>query len=183
MIGDFNLTRSSEDKNIANFDHRLADKFNVAISSLALIELPLLDRLYTWSNKHAVPTLARLDRVFMNGEFAQLFPNVVLNSRIVATSDHIPLILTTPTSIPKMFRFHFENAWLKHSSFLPSVLPAWSKVFVSSDATGGLVGWIKALWHTAKAWSKHHRIRPEELNNATFLCCSWTSTKSPGRFL
>lgn len=169
VIGDFNLTRSPEDKNTANFDHSLADKFNAAINSLSLIELPLLDRLYTWSNKHTAPTLARLDWAFMNNEFAQLFPHTVLNSRIGVTSDHVPLVLSAPTSIPKMFHFRFENAWLKHPSFLLSVLPAWSEAFVSTDATGGLVGRIKAFRHAAKAWSKQHRARLEELNNATFI--------------
>lgn len=147
----------------------MAARFNEAIDALALLELPLLDRLYTWSNKRAEPTLARLDRAFINGGFAQLFPNSSLNSRFGATSDHIPLILTTPTSIPKSFCFQFKNTWLKHPSFLPSVLPAWSDAFVPLDATGSLVGRIKALRHCAKAWSKSHRACPEELSNASFI--------------
>jgi hypothetical protein len=79
------------------------------------------------------------------------------------------LILTTPTSIPKSFRFRFENAWLKHPTFLPSLLPVWSRAFVPSDATGGLVGRIKALRHGAKAWSRKHRACPDDYNNASFI--------------
>jgi hypothetical protein len=150
VIGDFNLTCAPADKNNTNFDQRLAAKFNSTIDGLVLIELPLLDRLYTWSNKRATPTLARLDRPFINGGFTQLFPNSNLNSCLGSTSDHVPLILTTPTSIPKSFCFRFENAWLKHPTFLPSLLPVWSGAFVSSNATGGLVGRIKALRHGAK---------------------------------
>jgi hypothetical protein len=60
--------------------------------------------------------------MFINGGFAQLFPNSSLNSRFGSTSNHVPLILTAPTSIPKSFRFRFENAWLKHPTFLPSIL-------------------------------------------------------------
>lgn len=59
VIGDFNLTRTPSDKNNDLFDWRLANKFNSAIDGLALIELPILDRLYTWSNKRESPTLAR----------------------------------------------------------------------------------------------------------------------------
>lgn len=169
VIGDFNLTRAPEDKNTAHFEHRLAAKFNTTVDSLALLELPLLDRLYTWSNKRAVPKLARLDQAFMNNDFAHLFPNSTLNSRIGATSDHVPLVHTIPTSIPNTFRFQFKNAWLKHPSFLPSVLPAWSEPFVPLDATGALVRRIKALRHAAKAWSKHHRARTVDLNNAIFI--------------
>jgi endonuclease/exonuclease/phosphatase family metal-dependent hydrolase len=119
LIGDFNLTSSPADKNNANFDQRLAARFNTAIDSLALIELPLLGRLYTWPNKRATPTLARLDHAFIDGGFNQLF----LNSCLSSTSDLVPLILTAPTSIPKSFLFRFENAWLKHPTFLPSILP------------------------------------------------------------
>ncbi|TVU02265.1 hypothetical protein EJB05_52261, partial [Eragrostis curvula] len=64
--GDFNLLRDTADKNNERFDFALAAAFNDAINQLNLIELPLLDRLFTWSNKRASPTLARLDRVFIN---------------------------------------------------------------------------------------------------------------------
>lgn len=74
IIGDFNLTRSPLDKNNSSFDHRLAAKFNAALDGLGLIELPLLDQLYTWSNRRADPTLARLDHAFVNHDFSMLFP-------------------------------------------------------------------------------------------------------------
>lgn len=54
-IGDYNLTRVPVDKTNSNFDQRLADKFNSSINRLALIELLLLDRLFTWSNKRESP--------------------------------------------------------------------------------------------------------------------------------
>ena len=38
-----------------------------------------------------------------------------------------------------------------------------------SNATGGLVGRIKALRHGGKAWSKAHRARPDDYNNASFI--------------
>lgn len=109
-ISDYNLTRAPVDKNNNYFDQRLADKFNGSINRLALIELPLLDRLYTWSNKRDSPTLARLDRALINNAFATTFPNSTLTSRLGSTSDHVPLILTIPTSIPKSHRLRFENA-------------------------------------------------------------------------
>lgn len=64
-IGDYNLTRSPTDKNTHGFNWSLANKFNNLIHDLALVELPVMDRLYTWSNKRASPTLARLDRAFV----------------------------------------------------------------------------------------------------------------------
>jgi hypothetical protein len=40
--------------------------FNDCINSLCLIELPLHDRKFTWSNHRDSPTLVRLDRFFIN---------------------------------------------------------------------------------------------------------------------
>lgn len=116
-IGDYNLTREPADKNNGIFDQSLADKFNASINRLALLELPLLDRLYTWSNRRDTPILARLDRALVNNAFASSFPNSTLTSRLGSTSDHVPLILTIPTATPKSHRFHLENAWLKCPGF------------------------------------------------------------------
>jgi hypothetical protein len=66
VVGDFNLVCAPGDKNNCNFDLSLATAFNASISNLALFELPLLDRMYTWSNKRSSPVLARLDRAFFN---------------------------------------------------------------------------------------------------------------------
>jgi hypothetical protein len=56
VVGDFNLVRDPSDKNNGIFNPALANSFNEEIKNLALFELPLLDRLYTWSNKHASPS-------------------------------------------------------------------------------------------------------------------------------
>ena len=57
ILGDFNLICFSHEKNKRSFRQREADAFNSTINALALIELPLLDRRFTWSNKRASPTL------------------------------------------------------------------------------------------------------------------------------
>ena len=43
LAGDFNLIRSSNDKNNGHVDSRLTELFNDTLNSLALMELPLLD--------------------------------------------------------------------------------------------------------------------------------------------
>lgn len=50
LLGDFNLMRHAHDKNNAAFRQNEADLFNQTI--ILLLELPLLDRAFTWSNKH-----------------------------------------------------------------------------------------------------------------------------------
>ncbi|CAN6285105.1 unnamed protein product [Urochloa humidicola] len=61
LFGDFNLTRSPSDKNNSNFHSSESALFNATLHDLGLLEIPLLDRAYTWSNKRDVPTLVRLD--------------------------------------------------------------------------------------------------------------------------
>jgi hypothetical protein len=76
---------------------------------MCLIELPLLDRRYTWSNKRANLTLERLDQAFINLCWDELLPNTMLSSLTRATSDHVPLKVTVSTTILVSRVFHFEN--------------------------------------------------------------------------
>ncbi|KAF8762519.1 hypothetical protein HU200_009494 [Digitaria exilis] len=62
IIGDFNLTRLPTDKNKGPFNHSEAHLFNDTINTIALLEIPLVDRAFTWSNKRDNPTLVRLDQ-------------------------------------------------------------------------------------------------------------------------
>jgi endonuclease/exonuclease/phosphatase family metal-dependent hydrolase len=80
IIGDFNFTRSPEDKNSENFLYSDADMFNSTINYLALIELPLVDCSYTWSNRRDEPTLILLDHYFINTDWHAIFPNSSLTS-------------------------------------------------------------------------------------------------------
>jgi hypothetical protein len=52
--------RYSSDKNINTFRQQEADLFNETINQLSLIELPLMDRAFTWSNNRQNPTLQKL---------------------------------------------------------------------------------------------------------------------------
>ena len=168
LIGDFNLLRATSDKNNTLFSQTLADSFNACINSLALLELPLLDRLFTWSNKRQIPTLARLDHALFNTEFSSMFPNSMLTSRIRSTSDHVPLLATLTTDIPKPNIFRFENAWLKHPLFLATTLPAWSSSQPRNDAACSLVARAKAFRQVAKVWKKQHNP-PSIYHNCRFL--------------
>jgi hypothetical protein len=51
-MGDFSIARFVKDRNNDNFDVRAADDLNAFIDELELQELPLLDRRFTWSNRH-----------------------------------------------------------------------------------------------------------------------------------
>jgi exonuclease III len=90
ILGDFNLMRYSSDKNNNSFRQPEADLFNDTINQLSLIELPLMDRAFTWSNNRHNPTLQKIDRAFINLHWAQTFPNSSIASltRFVSRSYH-----------------------------------------------------------------------------------------------
>lgn len=117
IIGDFNLVRNAADKNNDSFDFSEAFAFNSLINNLELLEIPLLNREFTWRNKRDVPTLARLDRCLVNLAWDRVFPNTCLSALTRTASDHVPILLSPSTRVPKSACFRFENAWGRHTSF------------------------------------------------------------------
>ncbi|CAN6352985.1 unnamed protein product [Urochloa humidicola] len=168
ILGDFNLTRGADENSNGNSNRALSDAFNECINTLGLIDIPLLDRLYTWSNHRETPTLARLDRAFLNTAMSTTYPNSVLTSLPKPTSDHTPILLKISTEIPKPNLFRFENAWLKHSDFLPSVLSAWN-VDVPAGATATLVRLLKSVRCASKRWARCKRAPPSLHFNCKFV--------------
>ena len=64
LLGDFNLLGSPSDRNRPGGDINEMLLFNEAISVLGVVELPLMGRKFTWSNKQFPPLLERLDWFF-----------------------------------------------------------------------------------------------------------------------
>jgi hypothetical protein len=50
-MGDFNLLRAPRDKSNNNFNPVEAIAFNDLINNQCVLEIPLLDRQFTWSNQ------------------------------------------------------------------------------------------------------------------------------------
>jgi endonuclease/exonuclease/phosphatase family metal-dependent hydrolase len=103
------MIRYPHEKNNPNFHQFEAQSFNDCVNDMCLIELPLLDRQFTWSNKRSTPTLERLDRAFISLSWDAALPNTSLSSLTRRTSDHVPLIVDIRTHIPKSKVFQFEN--------------------------------------------------------------------------
>lgn len=118
------MIRYAHEKNNLNFHQAEADAFNDCINGLNLIQLPLLVRLFTWTNKRIVPTLECLDRAFINLEWDGVLPSTLLSSMMRRTSDHVSLKIEISTAIPKSQVFYFKNYWVKDETFLPIIVSA-----------------------------------------------------------
>lgn len=66
VAGDFNLIYKGEDKNNSNLNRAMMGRFQRWITDMAVAEIPLLGRKFTWSSSpsSSSPTLVRLDRAF-----------------------------------------------------------------------------------------------------------------------
>ncbi|KAF8658077.1 hypothetical protein HU200_059542 [Digitaria exilis] len=157
IIGDFNLTRSPTDKNKGPFNHSEAHLFNDTINTLALLEIPLVDRAFTWSNKRDNPTLVRLDRCFINLDWDAFFPNTCLTSLTRATSDHVPLLLSASNSILKCASFWFENSWIHYKTFRDQLNAVIDSPY-SGHLSKSFVARLKACRKACRSWAQ--RIRP-----------------------
>jgi exonuclease III len=154
ILGDFNLMRFSTDKNNNNFRQTEADSFNNTINSLSLIELPLLDRAYTWSSNRQNPTLQKIDRAFINLEWANTFPNSSISSLTRFVSDHVPIVAAISTSVSRPAFFRFENYWASHQACRNIVHDTWAAPQSNNDVGRGLVSNLKKTRFALKTWRR-----------------------------
>ena len=128
----------------------------------------MVGKRFTWTNQQPNPILARLDRAFTNLNHNMSFPSGTLSALPYHAQ---PLIRPTPYPLDNANLFRFERACLlRDSSFLPSVLPAWTHAFPCADAAGMLAACIiKSTRSAAKVWSRRFRAPPYIIPNCKFL--------------
>ena len=68
-------------------------EFQIFVSNLELINLPLSGRRFTWSNNRISPILAKLGRFFVSSDLESLFPNLIQFTYPNVCSNHCPVIL------------------------------------------------------------------------------------------
>jgi hypothetical protein len=90
IIGDFNLIRRPENRNVAGGDINLMLKFNEAISALDLLEIPLHGLSFTWSNRQREPLQQRLDWFFISQEWSVFYPDTHAKTLPRDFLDHVP---------------------------------------------------------------------------------------------
>jgi len=122
--GDFNILRSSKDKNNDRYVDRWSFLFNVVIDSFDLWEIDLTGRQFTWANSLPKPTYERLDRALMSTEWEFKYPLVSLHALDRGVSDHTPLLLDTgtPAFQGNGKQFKLELSWFAHEDFNARVI-------------------------------------------------------------
>jgi hypothetical protein len=153
VAGDFNLIYKDEDKNNSNYNRAMMGRFRRLIDDLALKEIPLHGRQFTWSNKQNSPTLVKLDRVLCTVDWEELYPNCLLQSLASEDSDHCPLALGLKDNHSGSRRFHFESFWPQLDGFPEVVQLAWNSVPTSTCPFNTIDNKIKAVAKSLQSWS------------------------------
>lgn len=155
IVGDFDLMRRPENRNKEGADVQEMFLFNEAISNLGLVEIPLLGRQFTWTNKQIEPLLERLDWFFTSANWTLNFSNTTARSIIMETSDHWPCIIEINTVILAAKVFRFENYWLQFDSFKLTAQQAWLTHSQEHDPTKRLTAKFKHLRGVLKVWKNN----------------------------
>jgi hypothetical protein len=153
LAGDFNLIYRTSDKNTNHFIRAMMNRFKRLIEDLALKEIPLHGRQYTWSNQQVNPVLVKLDKVLCSVDWEILFPNVLLQSIASQDSDHCPLILGLTYNRTGRRRFHFEAFWTKLDDFQDTVVDVWNSVQATTCPFNTLDRKLKETTKKLQTWS------------------------------
>jgi exonuclease III len=113
IVGDFNMYRSTENRNREGGNMTDVFTFNEIISSVGMQEIPLKGKNYTWSNMQEDPLLEQIDWCFTSTHWISAFPNTLMLPLSRPTSEHTPYRIQIGTSIPKAQIFCFENHWIQ----------------------------------------------------------------------
>lgn len=90
IAGDFNLYRSTEDRNKPGGDPGDMSLFNNFISDMELVDIPFSGRTYTWSNMQIDPLLIKLDWAFCNASWSYHYPSTIVQPLSKPISDDVP---------------------------------------------------------------------------------------------
>lgn len=152
VLGDFNITRWYSDRNLSDGNLGGRKLFNEWIDDWGLLDIQISNHKYTWSSMRDNPSLSRLDRILVNIEWADLFPNQMLLGLPKPTSDHVPLGLDLGgfKSHPP---FRFERAWLGYLDFDSKVGNWWSSSNISElNSAKGLAFKLRTIKENIKRW-------------------------------
>lgn len=114
--GDFNLVCDPSEKSNGRVNRRIMNKFRHTINSLALQDMPLQGRRYTWSNGQEEPILARLDCLIHSGKIYTLSAIWLLSVQISLTTARCscPVLQLNPEVIgsdSKISGQNYRGSW------------------------------------------------------------------------
>lgn len=149
ICGDFNCTRGQEERRGKHWSTRATVLFNQLIMDLAMVDPPMSNQAFTWSNMQASPTMVRLDCFLVSTEWDLAYPLSRVDALPRTTSDHCPILLTPEAcSRTKTKLFRFEGAWLNHEGFVSKLQGWWQEGSLGMQNKSAILKFTAKLRHS-----------------------------------
>ncbi|XP_060968731.1 uncharacterized protein LOC133036230 [Cannabis sativa] len=189
ILGDFNAMFNFQDRNggkqILTKDIEDAQKW---LSLGQVEEVSCSGAFYTWTNKHDMGTriFSKLDRVLINEDWLDQFPNTEACFKWDCISDHSYCIVkSNRIGNVGIKPFRYCNHWSFHSCFREWVLCCWNK-FSDANTVGELVKKMLRVKHVLKKFNREEVGDVEKLYNqckADFITAQESLAKDPNNSL
>ncbi|XP_020086093.1 uncharacterized protein LOC109708688 [Ananas comosus] len=170
VLGDFNVLLSIQDKNGPTTNINDILSFRETVQESGLIDIPIANKSFTWSNGRVTSTLERLDRVFISNAWTLVFPRSALRALPRPRSDHTPLVLSSYTSA-NLFRF--EAFWLRHPALRGIVAAAWRSVLHDTNPVNLILRKIESVQSALRSWSADISLASREQGKRCLLWIEW----------
>ncbi|KAK1259851.1 hypothetical protein QJS04_geneDACA017941 [Acorus gramineus] len=129
------------------------DKFSEWIDMEGLLDLPISNHAYTWSNMQDTPTLAKLDCILLSEDWEDVFPHCAVQGLPRITSDHVPLLLSSQVTSRKKALFRYESWWAECPEVEEIIRANWSKQTGVAGVAKRLAIKLRRLKKCLMAWS------------------------------
>uniref|UniRef100_A0A2N9IY01 Reverse transcriptase domain-containing protein n=1 Tax=Fagus sylvatica TaxID=28930 RepID=A0A2N9IY01_FAGSY len=123
--GDFNVVRFPNEKLGAGRHTGAMQIFFEFIFELGLVDLPLMEGQFTWSNNQDLPAKSCIDRFLVSTDWEEQFSHLKQKALPRFVSDHCPIMLECGSFKRGKSYFKFENMWLQHQDFVGNVRNWW----------------------------------------------------------
>ncbi|XP_070045119.1 uncharacterized protein [Nicotiana tomentosiformis] len=132
--GDFNVVLHEDEKIGGLLVHPPEyEDFAFCVNSCDLFDIGYKGSPFTWWNgrpdEHCI--FKRLDRIFVNLSFQNLFPNIEVEHLIRTGSDHAHFLMSCRQEAMQFVKhFKFLNFWTKHDTFKQVIKQNWLVDFI-----------------------------------------------------
>ncbi|XP_020992689.1 uncharacterized protein LOC110278775 [Arachis duranensis] len=160
LMGDFNAISNQLEKEGGGAKSPFSiETFNSFIDDNFLIDIGMVGRPFTWSNRRRGDELIqeRLDRFLVGVDWQQLYPNATVLRLSESGSDHAPLLLDSNLRTERSkHRFKFQERWCSNDEIRQIVKEVWHEQ-IDGSAMYILAQKIKRCRHKIVKWQQEHR--------------------------
>ncbi|XP_075089930.1 uncharacterized protein LOC142171470 [Nicotiana tabacum] len=155
--GDFKIILDPDEKKGGN-PHRMhrSFEFSSCMDNCEVADLGFVSPKFTWYNnwKARKRIWKRLDRVFVNDLWSQIFQSNMVRHLARTGSDHRPLLIKCQKYLQACIKyFKFLDFWVEQPSFMKLVEEVWS-IHIPGNSMWRLQQKLKLLGNELTQWSK-----------------------------